>query len=73
MVTAREDDTPCFPLCWTEDPLTIIGFDFDQLTITKKEVVTFLDELSSMNYRKINELDLGNDSKIDEYMRKFII
>lgn len=39
-----EDDTPRFPLSWTGDSIAITKFDFDYLTITKKEVAHYLDE-----------------------------
>lgn len=52
----REEDTIRFPLSWTEDPLEIIGFDFDYITITKREMVYFLDEFETMRPRKMIEL-----------------
>lgn len=60
-------------MSWTEDPMAIIGFDFDYLTVTETKMVNFLDEFSIMGSRKILELNRGDDSKINEYLRKFVI
>lgn len=51
--------------------MAIIGFNFDYLTPTKREVVHFLDELEFMSSRVMIELDQEKDSKIDEYLCKY--
>lgn len=57
MVFTREDDIYCFPLCWTEDPMAMAGFEYEFLAITKKEVVYLLDEFSIMSSRETTKLD----------------
>lgn len=42
MVITRDDDTPSFPLFWTEDTVVITNYDYDYLTITERELVDFL-------------------------------
>lgn len=68
MVTTREDDTPRFLL--TEDLVVIIGFNFDYLTHTDREVVHFLDEFEVMSLCILIELDQVNDIEINEYLHK---
>lgn len=42
MVTTKEDDATHFRMTWIEDPMVIIGFNFDCRTSTEREVVDFL-------------------------------
>lgn len=53
MVKTCKDDTLHFPLPWNEDPMDIIGFDFDWLIIIEREVIYFLNEFSVVSYRKM--------------------
>lgn len=58
-------------MCWTGDPVTIIGFNFDHLTLVQKYVVQFLDEFKVMSSHTIISLDRGEESEIDKYLSKF--
>lgn len=68
MVTTREDDTPRFLL--TEDLVVIIGFNFDYLIHTDREVIHFLDEFEVMSLCILIELDQVKDIEINEYLHK---
>lgn len=71
MITTRADGTPHFPQSWTENPMTIIGFDFNCLTLIEKEVVQLLNKFKVMSSRMMIILDRGKDRKIDKYLSKF--
>lgn len=62
---------PRFPLTWIEDQTMIARFNFDYLTLTKGEIVQFLDEFQVMSFCTMIQLNQGNDNDINQYLCKF--
>lgn len=70
MVTNGENDVSHFSLTQTEDLVFITSFKFDYLTPTNRKIFQFMDEYEVIRSCTMIELDQGNDSEIDKYLRK---
>lgn len=75
LVMYREDGEYWLSIYWTEDHVAINDFNYDYLSVIKREVAKILEEFHIMSSREIVEFNQCDDweKKIDDYLNMFEI
>lgn len=63
------DGEPKFPLCWTQNPLAMMGFKFEKMTPYKKGVVCFLEKFPLMDIYELLNRE-GDTKSLEAYLRE---
>lgn len=61
-----------FPLYWSSNYVSIVGFDYEKPSESEKDGVDLFQQLYVLNVRNLMDVR-GNPMELDEYYNKFIL